>query len=100
MDQKHELVRKLTDATVSMLYRRCSTHHLARIFAVAVLVGALVWSNTAFADPGNSGATISGSFSDSCRNFETVASKDISHVEISYLDGRMMKDEDVDNHVF
>jgi hypothetical protein len=44
------------------------------------------------ADPN---ATITGSFSDSCRDFQAHSSKDISHVEIHYGDGRVVKDESV-----
>jgi hypothetical protein len=42
---------------------------------------------------GNSAGTITGSFTDSCRDFSVHSSKDISHVEIHYLDGRVIKDE-------
>lgn len=42
---------------------------------------------------GNSAATITGSFGDSCRDFTAHSSKDISHVELHYADGRVVKDE-------
>jgi hypothetical protein len=45
------------------------------------------------ASRGNSAATITGSFADSCRDFSAHSSKDISHVEIHYIDGRVVKDE-------
>lgn len=38
-------------------------------------------------------ATITGSFSDSCRDFSAHSSKDISHVVIRYADDRTVKDE-------
>src|SRR5829696_7154665 len=38
-------------------------------------------------------AAITGSFADSCRDFAAHSSKDISHVEIHYVDGRVVKDE-------
>ena len=40
-------------------------------------------------------ATITGSFADSCHDFAAFSSKDISHVEIHYADGRILKDEAV-----
>jgi len=55
---------------------------------------------TALAAPGNSGATITDAFSDSCRDFLATSSKDISHVQTAYVDGRAMKDEDVDSGYF
>jgi hypothetical protein len=54
----------------------------------------LLFSANGLAAPGgNSAATITGSFTDSCRNFAAQSSKDISHVEIHYVDGRVVKDE-------
>lgn len=47
------------------------------------------------ASRGNSAATITGSFADSCRDFATHSSKDVSHVEIHYADGRVVKDETI-----
>ena len=47
---------------------------------------------------GNSAATITASFADSCRDFTTHSSKDISHVEIHYADGRVVKDESISSH--
>lgn len=38
-------------------------------------------------------ATITGGFGDSCRDFAAHSSKDISHVELHYGDGRVAKDE-------
>jgi hypothetical protein len=68
-------------------------------------IGALVMAASAIASPGaalaapgngNSAATITGSFGASCTDFEAHSSKDISHVEIHYTDGRVIKDEAVD----
>jgi hypothetical protein len=64
---------------------------------VAVLLAAPVCSVAALAAPGNSAATITGSFGDSCRDFVAHSSKDISHVEFTYRDGRVVKHEDVDS---
>ena len=67
-----------------------------------VLVTALAWAGAAAGASGNGSATITGSFSDSCRDFTSHATKvgsqqgkDISHVEIHYADGRGVKDETV-----
>jgi len=49
---------------------------------------------------GNSAATITGSFTDSCRDFSARSSKDISHVEIQYVDGRVVKDESTTTAVY
>jgi hypothetical protein len=48
-------------------------------------------------EPGNSAATITASFGDSCTDFEAHSSKDISHVEIHYADGRVVKHESIDS---
>jgi hypothetical protein len=44
-----------------------------------------------------SGATITASFADSCRDVAVHASKDVSHVVIRYTDGREVKDETIDS---
>jgi hypothetical protein len=67
---------------------------LALIAMLAASVGA------EGAGPGNSAATITASFGDSCRDFEAHSSKDISHVEIHYSDGRVVKDEAIDGRDF
>ncbi len=66
------------------------------------LAAALVFSIGALAAGSNSAATITGSFRDSCRDFTTHATKvgsqqgkDISHVVIHYVDGRVVKDETI-----
>ena len=69
--------------------------------ALGLAVIALVWSASALADRGgNSAATITGSFSDGCRDFTSHATKvdsqqgkDISYVELRYADGRVVRDE-------
>jgi hypothetical protein len=62
---------------------------------VAILASLLGAPAAALAVPGGgkSGATITGSFADSCRAFVAHSSKDISHVEVHYVDGRVVKDE-------
>jgi len=52
------------------------------------------------AENGNSAATIAASFGDSCSDFDAHSSKDISHVEIHYTDGRVGKDEAIDTPDF
>jgi type 1 fimbria pilin len=64
------------------------------------LMATLVSSGAALAASANSAATVTGSFSDSCREFEAHSSKDISHVEIHHADGQVVKDEDVGNSEF
>lgn len=44
---------------------------------------------------GNSAATITGSFADSCRDFAAHSSKDISFVELHYSSGSVVKDETI-----
>lgn len=60
---------------------------------IAVLAGTLPAEGT---ENGNSAATITASFGDSCSAFDAHSSKDISHVEIHYGDGRVVKDELID----
>lgn len=64
------------------------------IATLALLLGAPV--TLAAPGGGNSAATITGSFADSCRDFAAHSSKDISHVELHYADGRMVKNETID----
>lgn len=58
--------------------------------AAAALLATLLAPTTAHASPH---ATITGTFSDSCRDFTAHSSKDISHVLVQYRDGRAVKDE-------
>ena len=65
-----------------------------RARALVLLLPALIFSTSAAAEGGgNSASTITASFGDSCRDFQAHSSKDISHVEIHYADGRVVKDE-------
>jgi hypothetical protein len=70
--------------------------------AVVLALVALLASSVAVAgaQPGNSAATITASFGDSCRDLTAHSSKDISHVEIHYADGRVVKDEAIDARDF
>jgi hypothetical protein len=43
----------------------------------------------------NSAATIIGAFADSCRDFAARSSKDISHVDLHYVSGLVIKDESI-----
>jgi hypothetical protein len=67
---------------------------------VLVVMATLGWSAAAPAALAASTATITGSFSDSCRDFQSHSSKDISHVELHYADGRVVKDEAIDSSDF
>jgi hypothetical protein len=58
--------------------------------AIVVLVASLLLLGSAQA---KSQAQITGTFTDSCRDFVAHSSKDISHVVIHYGDGRVVKDE-------
>src|SRR5688500_7090210 len=74
---------------------RSRSRRLGALGAVALVL--LAWSAVALAaSGGNSIATISGSFADSCRDFTAHSSKDISHVELRYADGRVVKDETIE----
>jgi hypothetical protein len=44
---------------------------------------------------GRCAATITGSFADSCRDFAAHSSKDISYVELHYVDGRVVKHRNI-----
>ena len=60
------------------------------------ILASLAASSAALAAPGgNSAATISAAFANSCRTFIAHSSKDISHVELHYGDGRTVKDESI-----
>ena len=65
--------------------------HLGLVATLAVLAA----SPAALALPGggNSAATITAAFANACRAFVAQSSKDISHVELHYADGRAVKDE-------
>lgn len=68
---------------------------LLRASALA-LPAVLTFSVAGLAAPGgNSAASIAGSFADTCRDFASHSSKDISHVETHYADGRVVKDETI-----
>lgn len=43
----------------------------------------------------SSTAEITGSFTDACRDFSAHSTKDVSHVELRYADGRTVKDETI-----
>jgi hypothetical protein len=66
--------------------RSITTSVMAMLACLAALPGAA-------AD--NSAATITAAFADGCRIFAARSSKDISHVELHYADGRIVKDESI-----
>jgi hypothetical protein len=67
--------------------------------STAVAILALVVAAPAAQEPsrGNSAATITAAFADSCRDFTVHSSKDISYVELHYLTGPVVKDETVNS---
>jgi hypothetical protein len=65
-----------------------------------VLMATFAWATAASADPGKSAATITGEFGDSCTDFQSHSSKDISHVEVRYAGGGVVKDEAVSSPDF
>ncbi len=65
---------------------------------VVALIALLAWTVPAEgAEKGKSAATITATFAESCTDFEAHSSKDISHVEIHYADGAVVKDENIDS---
>jgi len=72
---------------------------LTRTLSVAIVAGlAAAPVARAAAGGGKSAATITASFADSCQDFAAHSSKDISHVELHYADGRVVKDESISSH--
>jgi hypothetical protein len=70
--------------------------HMPVYARLVVTLACLAASHAAMASPGgNSAATISATFADSCRGFVAHSSKDISHVVLHYADGRVVKDESI-----
>jgi hypothetical protein len=67
---------------------------VSRQLVLVAIVASLAVMPVAVA-AGNSAATITASFADSCRVFFAHSSKDISHVEFHYADGRVVKDESI-----
>jgi hypothetical protein len=65
------------------------------VVLVIAMLASFVAAPAATARSGSSSATITGAFSDACRDFATHSSKDISHVEVGYADGRVVKDETI-----
>ena len=63
---------------------------LSLVLAAALALAAVA---AACPPPGNGAATITASFSDGCRDFAARSSKDISYVELHYVDGRVVKHE-------
>lgn len=73
----------------------------ARTALALALVAALACTAGAEGAPSaNSAATITGSFAASCTDFEAHSSKDVSHLEIHYADGVVVKDETIDSPDF
>ena len=70
---------------------------LNRVLPAALLVS-WVAAPAALAGQGNSTATITGSFADSCRDFTTHSTKDISYVKLRYASGLVVKHENINSH--
>jgi len=74
------------------------TTHMKPAAPATGALAILVWlggAAPALAVPGNArcSATITASFADSCRDFTSDSSKDISYVKLHYADGRVVKRE-------
>ncbi|MCA1670773.1 MAG: PKD domain-containing protein [Actinobacteria bacterium] len=71
------------------------TSHAVALVAALLLMATPLLSAPALAAPGDKRhATITAHpFTDSCRDVSFHSTKDISHVEIHYADGRVIKDE-------
>ena len=73
-----------------------------RVLPLALVATIVSWvaAPAALASPRGrrSAATITASFADSCRDFVTHSSKDISHVAFHFADGRVVKDERICGH--
>jgi hypothetical protein len=81
-----------------MSWRNPPSGSNCRATALAVTVLALmtlVGSHVAYATP--NATIIATPFTDVCRDVSLLSSKDISFVEIHYADGRVIKDERIDN---
>ena len=63
---------------------------------VAVIAATMSAGHTA----ADSGAEITASFADACRDFAAHSSKDISHVVVRYADGHVVKDETINRPDF
>ena len=74
----------------------------ASIVALVATLACTAASPAASADPvgRSSAATITAAFSDACRAFAARSSKDISHVELHYVDGRVVRDESTATHAY
>src|SRR5687767_7734878 len=68
------------------------------LIVVAILAWLVETSTAQAPRRGNSAAAITGAFADSCRDFAARSSKDISHVEIHYISGLVIKDESITTH--
>jgi hypothetical protein len=68
------------------------------LILVAILAGLVVTPAAQSPSGGRqSAATITGAFADSCRDFSVHSSKDISYVELHYVAGPVVKDENINS---
>ena len=79
------------------------TTHMKPAAPATRALAILVWlggAAPALAVPGTGrcSATITASFADSCRDFTSDSSKDISYVKLHYADGRVVKRERINRH--
>jgi PKD domain len=67
---------------------------------ISVAIVALLVAAPAAQAPsrGNSAATITGAFADSCRDFTAHSSKDISYIELHYATGLVVRNESINSH--
>jgi hypothetical protein len=85
--------------TVRTWIRRVGRRSPRGALALA-LPSMLVFAVNAIAVSAGSATTITGEFSDSCRDFAAHSGKDISNVVIEYVDGRTVKDEAIGHRDF
>src|SRR5262245_37414838 len=67
------------------------------VMSVAILALWVAAPRAQAPSKGNSAATITGAFADSCRDFTAHSSKDISYVELQYRTGLVVRDESVNS---
>ena len=65
------------------------------LMVIAILAWLVATPGAQARSRGNSAATITAAFGDSCRDFAAHSSKDISYVELHYVAGSVIKDESI-----
>ena len=80
--------------------RLAVNYDLRALWLIAVaIVALLVAAPAAQAPPGgNSAATITGAFADSCRDFTAHSTREISYIELHYATGLVVRNESINSH--